>query len=187
MEDEAAQWIATSRRAAEAKPWDILPLDQGHFVRKTKLGVKNAKSRIDNSEPHSRDRWRGRNFDTVSRKAEEKTQLADTDKRRLNVKARVESYSAPHEQKKNVFNAKAHPPLQRRTKDRSFSEIEEWRPNASAVALTVKESFDAKIWSINPKRVSVVAFVCVCVCVRVCACMRADMAYPHASHASVKA
>jgi hypothetical protein len=154
-ENSGERWIATSRRAAEAKPWDQLPLDQEHFVRKTKIGVQNAKSRIDTSEPRTRNRWKGKNFDTVSRKAEEKAQLTDVDKRRLNVKARVESYGAPHEQKKNAFNAKANPPLiQRRTKDRSFAEVQEWRPPKSVIGLTIKESFDAKIWSIDPPRVN---------------------------------
>ena len=40
-------WIQTSQRATKAKPWDVLPLDDGHFVRKTKQGVVLAKKRIE--------------------------------------------------------------------------------------------------------------------------------------------
>jgi hypothetical protein len=40
-------WIKTSRRAADAKPWDQQPLDDKHFVRKVAQSLPLAKKRIE--------------------------------------------------------------------------------------------------------------------------------------------
>lgn len=47
MEGDHDGWIKTSRRAAEARPWDRQPLDESHFVRKVKESVPMAKKRIE--------------------------------------------------------------------------------------------------------------------------------------------
>lgn len=148
---EDKKWLATSRRAASAKPWDAKPLDENHFVRKTKQAVAKAKSTLDLSEPRSASRWRGRNFATISRRTSEKTKVEDAHKRTEHVKERIDRYDSTTERRKDRFDVAANPVLiQRRTRDASHSKVTEWKPQKSTIALTRQDSLDADIWSLKP-------------------------------------
>lgn len=155
LEREQDRWIVTSQRAEKVKPWDAKALDEKHYVRKTKEGVRNAKSRIDMGQPKTLDRWKGKNFNTLARKTSEKREAAQGEKRRAIAVARVESYSASNEIRKDDFNVQAHPALiQRRTRDPSWGEVRQWMPPKGTVGLTRKEAMDSQMWSIRPDWVS---------------------------------
>ena len=140
------RWIATSQRAAGRKTTEPMPGDTMHFVRKVSAACKQAKPSIDTAPPRSMARWSGRNFHTIARRFEDARALRRVQQDLEHVALRSETIES--EASRAI---KAQPPLlMRRVKDHRHASSDEADAPMAEGALTVQESLDARLWSLNP-------------------------------------
>jgi hypothetical protein len=139
---EGDAWLKTSKRAASKKPWDAMALDGGHYVRKTQAAVAAIKPRIDTGQPRTQNRWRGRNFDTIARRAAEKSTAGLAAKNVDVALARVDRSDRKVERQKNQFDTTVNPALiQRRVAGPSWvKDATHWHAAKQTIGRTVQEA-----------------------------------------------
>ena len=144
-------WLKTSQRAASKKPWDAAALDEQHYVRKTKAAVTSIKARIDTGQPRTQNRWRGRNFDTISRRAAENGTTGVAAKNVEVALDRVQRSNRMVDRKKNAFDTVANPALiQRRIIGPSWvKQAQPWQAPKQTVGRTVQEAQNVSLYSLK--------------------------------------
>ena len=155
-QEQGDRWLQTSQRAASRKPSDPTALDASHFVRKTKAAVAGVKPRIDTGQPRTQNRWRGRNFETISRQHAENSH-AGVAARNIDIAlARVDRGDRLIERKKNPFDTEASPALiQRRISGPSVrvsgaGRVDVWQAPPTTIGRTVAEAQNVQLYSLHP-------------------------------------
>jgi hypothetical protein len=152
IQQEEDPWLKTSQRAASKKPWDATALDAGHYVRKMKAAVASIKPRIDTGQPRTQNRWRGRNFDTIARRAAERSTAGQAAKNVDIALARVDRSDRKVERQKNQFDTSVNPALiQRRVVGPSWAkDATEWQAPKQTIGRTVQDAHCTAMYSLKP-------------------------------------